>query len=96
MGMLLYVPNGISTSPYSCLLDAEMWIDVYEVFTRDACILLGITVNSPLSTCINSGCTAIPALLNIKQVMMQRQVAGIWNGKDELPVCLLDITFYMR
>lgn len=86
MGMLLFVPNGINTSPYSCLLDSEMWVDIYEVFTKDACQLLGITVNSPLSTSINAGCTAIPALLNIKQVMMQRQVAGIWNGKDELPV----------
>lgn len=86
MGMLLFVPNGISTSPYSCLLDSEMWVDIYEVFTKDACQLLGITVNSPLTTCVNAGCTAIPALLNIKQVMMQRQVAGIWNGKDELPV----------
>jgi hypothetical protein len=35
---------------------------------------------------INAGCTALPALLNIKQVMQQRQVTGIWSGKDELPV----------
>lgn len=35
---------------------------------------------------MNAGCTALPALLNIKQVMQQRQVTGIWNGKDELPV----------
>lgn len=86
MGMLLFVPNGIGSSPYKCLLDSEMWVEIYETFTKDACTLLGITVNSPLTTCINAGCTAIPALLNIKQVMMQRQVAGIWNGKDELPV----------
>lgn len=86
MGMLLFVRNGIGSSPYKCLLDSEMWVEIYETFTKDACTLLGITVNSPLTTCINAGCTAIPALLNIKQVMMQRQVAGIWNGKDELPV----------
>lgn len=86
MGMLLYVPNGINSSPYSCLLDSELWIEIYELFIRDACQLLGVCVNSPLSTSINAGCTAIPALLNIKQVMMQRQVTGIWNGKDELPV----------
>lgn len=35
---------------------------------------------------INAGSTALPALLNIKQVMQQRQVTGIWSGKDELPV----------
>ncbi|KAG5867882.1 hypothetical protein JTB14_035475 [Gonioctena quinquepunctata] len=86
MGMLLYIPNGIQSSPYSCLLDTEMWIEIYELFIREACQLLGICVNSPLTTCINAGCTAIPALLNIKQVMMQRQVTGIWNGKEELPI----------
>lgn len=87
MGMLLYVPNGIY-SPYSCLLDSELWIEIYDHFIRDACQLLGVCVNSPLTTCVNAGCIAIPALLNIKQVMIQRQVTGIWNGKDELPVSL--------
>lgn len=86
MGMLLYVPNGINSSPYGCLLDQELWIEICELFLREACQLLGICMNSPLTTCVNAGCTAIPALLNIKQVMMQRQVSGIWNGKDELPI----------
>lgn len=40
---------------------------------------------------INAGCNALPALLNIKHVMQQRQVTGIWNGKDELPVSFLDV-----
>lgn len=35
---------------------------------------------------INAGCTALPALLNINHAMLQRQVTGIWDGKDELPV----------
>ncbi|CAH0559516.1 unnamed protein product [Brassicogethes aeneus] len=86
MGMFLYIPNGINCSPYSSVLEREMWIEIYEMFCKDACSILGVSVNSPLTTCINSGCTAIPALLNIKQVMMQRQVTGIWNGKDELPI----------
>ena len=38
---------------------------------------------------MNAGCAALPALLNIKHVMQQRQVAGIWNGKDELPVSIM-------
>ena len=42
---------------------------------------------------INAGCTALPALLNIKQVMQQRQVTGIWNGKDELPVRNFTVLF---
>lgn len=86
MGMFLYLPKGITTSPYSYLLDPEMWVDIYEVFRRDACALLGLCVDSPLAVCVNAGCTALPALLNIKQVMLQRQVTGIWNGKDELPI----------
>nr|CAD7402120.1 unnamed protein product [Timema cristinae] len=86
MGMFLYLPHGISSSPYSHLLDPNMWVEIYDVFTRDACSLLGLSVDSPLSVCVNAGCTALPALLNIKQVMLQRQVTGIWNGKDELPI----------
>ncbi|XP_069671462.1 E3 ubiquitin-protein ligase RMND5A isoform X2 [Periplaneta americana] len=86
MGMFLYLPHGISSSPYSHLLDPNLWVEIYDVFTRDACSLLGLSVDSPLSVCINAGCTALPALLNIKQVMQQRQVTGIWNGKDELPI----------
>ena len=59
-----------------------------DVFIKDACSLLGINKDSPLSVVINTGCTALPALLNLKQVMMSRQVTGIWNGRDELPVSL--------
>ena len=33
-----------------------------------------------------AGCIALPSLLNICQAMQARQVASIWNGKDELPV----------
>ncbi|XP_067008364.1 E3 ubiquitin-protein ligase RMND5A [Anabrus simplex] len=86
MGMFLYLPHGIDSSPYSQLLDPNLWAEIYDVFTHDACSLLGLSVDSPLSVCINAGCTALPALLNIKQVMQQRQVTGIWNGKDELPI----------
>lgn len=86
MGMILYLQSGIKSSPYQILLTSDRWVEIYDIFTRDACLLLGVSVNSPLTICINAGCTAIPALLNIKQIMKDRQVAGIWNGKDELPV----------
>lgn len=55
------------------------------MFSRDACTLLGLSVESPLSVCVNAGCTAVPSLLSIKQVMQQRQV-NVWCGMDELPV----------
>ncbi|XP_014213776.1 protein RMD5 homolog A isoform X4 [Copidosoma floridanum] len=86
MGTLLYLPNGIQLSPYSHLLDPTLWLDIHDVFTKEACTLLGLSVDSPLSVCITAGITALPALLNIKQVMQQRQVSGIWSGKDELPI----------
>ena len=34
---------------------------------------------------MNAGCVALPALLNIKQVMQQRHVS-MWTDKDELPI----------
>ena len=86
MGMFLYLPNGIQNSPYEYLLDKDLWLEIYDVFTHDACSLLNLSVDSPLSVCINSGCIALPALLNIKQVMQQRQVDSFLNGKEELPV----------
>ncbi|KAL1122606.1 hypothetical protein AAG570_002936 [Ranatra chinensis] len=86
MGMLLFLSYGVSRSPYAHLLQPNLWADICDTFTKDACSLLGLSVESPLSVCINAGCIALPALLNIKQVMQQRQVSGIWNGKDELPI----------
>ncbi|KAI4459762.1 macrophage erythroblast attacher-related [Holotrichia oblita] len=86
MGMILYLQSGVKSSPYQLLFTTDRWVEIYDTFTRDACLLLGVSVNSPLSICVNAGCIAIPALLNIKQIMKDRQVAGIWNGKDELPI----------
>lgn len=86
MGMLLYLAHGVSRSPYAHFVQPSLWTDILDTFTKDACALLGLSVESPLSICINAGCIALPALLNIKQVMQQRQVSGIWNGKDELPI----------
>lgn len=57
-----------------------------DTFLKDACITLGVNRDSPLSVVINAGCKALPALLNLKQVMLSRQVSGIWNGRDELPI----------
>lgn len=38
---------------------------------------------------IKAGCAALPPLLTIKQVMLQRQCSGVWSAKDELPVSTL-------
>ncbi|GIY72084.1 e3 ubiquitin-protein transferase RMND5A [Caerostris extrusa] len=86
MGCLLYLKIGVENSPYHYLLDPIHWAEICDIFTRDACALLGLSVDSPLAVCTNAGCIALPALLNIKQVMQQRLVTGVWNTRDELPI----------
>ncbi|XP_075154665.1 required for meiotic nuclear division 5 protein souji [Haematobia irritans] len=86
MGCFIYLPSGIENSPYKHLISPEMWTEASYIFLKDACHTLGISKNSALSVVINAGCTALPALLNIKQVMQSRQVLNIWSGRDELPI----------
>lgn len=98
MGALMYLPVGISNSPYRHLMAPEIWIEAADVYIRDACSILGINKDSHLSVIVNAGCTALPSLLNLKQVMLSRHVLGIWSGRDELPVrqCrnIIKIIFY--
>jgi hypothetical protein len=86
MGAVMFAGPRLEKSPYAHLLDHTLWHDAKDHFVRDACALMGLSVESPLTVALNAGCTALPALLNIKQVMQQRQVAGVWNAKDELPI----------
>lgn len=67
-----------------------------DTFLKDACQTLGIIKDSPLSIVTNAGCVALPALLSIKQVMISRQVPGIWSGRDELPVTDLKATKHKK
>lgn len=68
MGCFIYLPLGIENSPYKHLISTETWTEASYVFLKDACHTLGISKNSALSVVINAGCSALPALLNIKQV----------------------------
>ncbi|XP_041369149.1 E3 ubiquitin-protein ligase RMND5A-like [Gigantopelta aegis] len=86
MGSLLYLKQGLENSPYVTLLDPIYWEEICDVFTRDACSLMGLSVESPLSVSIRAGCHALPPLLSIRQVMNERRVPGVWANKDELPV----------
>lgn len=49
MGSLLYLKQGVQNSPYSYLLDPIHWAEICDIFTRDACALLGLSVESPLA-----------------------------------------------
>ena len=48
MGTLLFMRQGIENSPYASFLDPIYWVEICDVFTRDACALLGLSVDSPL------------------------------------------------
>ena len=39
-----------------------------DMFVKDACALMGLSIESPLTVAVNAGATALPSLLNIKQV----------------------------
>jgi hypothetical protein len=86
MGSLGYLRLGLEKSPYCHLLDNSHWAEICETFTRDACSLLGLSVESPLSVSFASGCVALPVLMNIKAVIEQRQCTGVWSHKDKLPI----------
>lgn len=85
MGAVMYSGAALQQSPYADLLAPSQWQETADMFLRDACALLGLSMESPLTVAVNAGCVALPALLNIKQVMQQRQVA-VWSAKDELPI----------
>lgn len=70
MGCFIYLPLGIENSPYKHLISPEMWTEASYVFLKDACHTLGISKNSALSVVINAGCTALTALLAIKQARL--------------------------
>jgi hypothetical protein len=70
MGMLLYPPNV-----------AQMRSEVIDLFIKDSCL----SDDDMLSVCVNVGCSALPALLDIKQAIC-RDVGGVWNENDELPI----------
>ena len=81
-----FVRHGLQNSPYSDLFDPVNWIEICDHIARDACSLLGLSKCSPLEVCVTAGCTALPILLQIREVMQQRQFEGMWNAKEELPV----------
>ncbi len=68
MGALMFTGPKLEDSPYAHLLDDALWHEISELFVKDACALMGLSIESPLSVVVNAGATALPALLNIKQV----------------------------
>ena len=49
MGTLLYLRQGIEHSPYKGLYNSVQWAEFEDLFTREACAIHGMSVESPLS-----------------------------------------------
>lgn len=45
----MYVNKGLENSPYSHLLDDQLWRDAEILLLQEACKLNGLSVESPLS-----------------------------------------------
>ncbi|XP_055341912.1 E3 ubiquitin-protein ligase RMND5A-like [Paramacrobiotus metropolitanus] len=87
MGSLLFLNQGLEKSPYRDLISQDLWLDVSETFTKEACALLGLSMESPLTVCVKMGCRAIPMLLGIRHAMLNHQVGDILNNsRQELPI----------
>lgn len=86
MGCFLYMRQGLANSPYSSLLDEQNWNEISRTFMKDACSILGLSIDSPLLSSFTAGCTALPALIAIKSVIDQRLCSGVLHDKDELPI----------
>lgn len=85
MASLLYINIGLENSPYQCYLGPELWDEIEEEFIKSSCKLMGLSIECALNICVHMGCKALPALINIVQVMQQTQVGHILS-KDELPI----------
>ena len=44
----MFTLKGLEGSPYSDLLDPWHWTEVADLFAKDACKLLGLSLESPL------------------------------------------------
>ena len=62
--------NASSTEVLSTqdLIDPQHWSDICDLFTKEACSLMGLSKESPLSITVDAGCKALPALNSIRQV----------------------------
>ena len=69
MGALMFAGPRLEQSPYAHLLDDSLWHEISDMFVKDACALMGLSIESPLTVAVNAGATALPSLLNIKQVI---------------------------
>lgn len=86
MGGIIYLKDGIENSRYKSFLDPIDYDEIEDLLVSNACALLDLSVKSPLSVAFEAGCLALPALLNINQILSNQGVQNVWQLRDELPV----------
>lgn len=86
MGGIIYLKTGIDKSPYRSFLDPINYSEIEDIFVSNACSLLDLSLRSPISDAVEAGCIALPALLNINQILSNQGVQNVWQLRDELPV----------
>ena len=74
MGCLAYA-NRLAQSPYADFVNDHVIIsEACGRFARDACLLLGLSHDSPLDVVVNSGYVALPVLLKAAHLMVGRDM----------------------
>ncbi|XP_064828712.1 E3 ubiquitin-protein transferase RMND5B-like [Oncorhynchus masou masou] len=68
------------------LMGSLIILQCSSLFLTAVCICDLHVCPSVLNVSFASGCMALPVLMNIKQVIEQRQCSGVWTHKDELPI----------
>lgn len=74
MGSLVYLRHGIENSPYRSLLETNQWAEICNIFTRDACALLGLSVESPLSVRLEPKNLIFDLLSKIFEIEVKKKV----------------------
>lgn len=86
MGAVIYLKSGIENSPYKSFMDPINYHEIEEIFVSNACALLDLSVRSPIAVTVEAGSVALPALLNINQILSNQGVQNVWQLRDELPI----------
>lgn len=86
MGGLIYLKSGLENSPYKSFLDPINYNEIEDMLTKNACVLSDLSIRSPVSVTVDAGCIALPALLNINQILSNQGVNNVWHLRDELPI----------
>lgn len=84
MGAMAYASN-LEESPYRHIFhDTTAWEAVAATFTREFCLLLELSADSPLYVAATAGAIALPTLLKLQKIVQSKRTE--WTTANELAV----------